>query len=99
MQRFMAFSTVCMPHRIRSVVMAAPPTHGPDASVIGGHLTIDKHNALVQVGDYFASVAAIFGLNTVCNANSAFHDQNVDGTLSDDEIGDAVDCGTLLETP
>jgi hypothetical protein len=44
-------------------------------------------------------VPEISGLNTVCNANSAFHDENVDGAISDDEIGDAVDCGAPLETP
>jgi len=64
---------------------------------VWGKLTIEGNNAIL-VGNHFASAPEIFGLNTVCNGNVAFDDENADGELGADELGDAIECGTPLET-
>jgi hypothetical protein len=58
---------------------------------VWGKLIVEGNNA-VLVSNHFASAPEVHGNNTVCSANRLFTDADADKHVSEDELGDTVDC-------
>jgi len=63
---------------------------------VWGKLVIEGNNA-VLVGNRFASAPEVKGKNTRCYDNLAFEDADGDARVSDEELGEAIECGGKSE--